>query len=358
MNQWQLPDRNLFSNRRENTLGSNRKKLPWPSNRPFKILSLDGGGIRGVYGAKILTQVEEQITGDRPIADYFDMIAGTSTGGIIGLGLGMGITARKISELYYEKGKRIFLQKWWWRIPLLGRLLKLLAHALGPIYDHKALEEFLQDEFQEAKLGEAKTRMIIPAFINSEAEIQISVFKTDHHPDFSNDFKSFACDIARATSAAPTYLEGHTQGSSMFLDGGLWANNPVMVAIIDALSCYDLAPHQIQVLSISSGNSPLGMSLKHSKGGFLSWRTVIETSMFLTTNNAHSQARLLLGPQNILRLEPTQENANIKLDDWKMATERLPLNALDTFNDRKEIIEKFFNTTVNPRHRFHTSEVS
>ena len=80
---------------------------------------------------------------------------------------------------------------------------------------------------------------------------EIAVFKTDHHEDFRNDHLTPMWKVARATSAAPTYLKGHEHEESgrIFIDGGVWANNPVMVALVDALTAYDLAPEQIEILA-------------------------------------------------------------------------------------------------------------
>jgi len=86
----------MFTDRRANSLPTRRARQPWPSDRPFKILSLDGGGIRGIYTAEILRRCEESFCDGAPLAQYFDMIAGTSTGGIIALGLGLGIPTAEI----------------------------------------------------------------------------------------------------------------------------------------------------------------------------------------------------------------------------------------------------------------------
>jgi predicted acylesterase/phospholipase RssA len=77
-----------FTERRLNSLQTRRERLPWPADKPFRILSLDGGGIRGIYAATLLARVESELIGAGAIADHVDMIAGTSTGGIIAIGLG------------------------------------------------------------------------------------------------------------------------------------------------------------------------------------------------------------------------------------------------------------------------------
>ena len=94
--------------RSDGTLLELRKQLPWPEGKPFRILSIDGGGIRGILPAKILTELEERYLGAKSAGDYFDLIAGTSTGGIIALALSMGLRAKEILNLYVEHGGEVF----------------------------------------------------------------------------------------------------------------------------------------------------------------------------------------------------------------------------------------------------------
>src|SRR5216684_6483530 len=94
--------------RSDGTLQKRRTRLPWPVDRPFRILSIDGGGICGILPASILAEFETRFLNGGSVAHYFDMIAGTSTGGIIALGLGHGKTAREIRDIYVERGGLIF----------------------------------------------------------------------------------------------------------------------------------------------------------------------------------------------------------------------------------------------------------
>jgi uncharacterized protein len=98
----------MFTDRRINSLSVRRVRQPWPSDRPFKILSLDGGGIRGFYTAQFLARCERELTSGQPLVRYFDMIAGTSTGGIIALALALGFSTTEIQDFYVEDGRKIF----------------------------------------------------------------------------------------------------------------------------------------------------------------------------------------------------------------------------------------------------------
>lgn len=235
--------------------------MPWPADKPFRILSLDGGGIRGIYAATILERVEATITKGQPIADYFDTIAGTSTGGIIALGLGMKKTASQIQKLYVETGHRVF-REFWSRYPKL----KFARQLFRALHDHHVLERLLYETFEDARLGDSSARLVIPAFLGPKT--QIAVLKTDHHPDFRNDYTMAAWEAARATSAAPSFFPGHGVDNYVFLDGGVWANNPIMAAVIDTLSAYDVSREQIEVFSIGTGNAPYAISKFAVRGGF------------------------------------------------------------------------------------------
>ncbi len=232
--------------------------------------------------------------------------------------------------------------------------LKRFNHLIAPLYDYRVLAELLYNEFGDKTLGDSVPRLVIPAFKAPRTEI--AVFKTDHHPDFKNDWKSKAWEVARATSAAPTYLGGHEYEDAIFLDGGVWANNPIMAAIVDALTAYDLSREQIQVFSIGTGNFSFDITLKNARRGLFSWREVIKAAMFLTTDNSHSQAALLLGPENILRLEPSEEAAHIELDDWYESVNLLPRMASNHFHERIEDINQFFLEKVSSREKFYASK--
>lgn len=281
----------MFTDRRASSRATRRERQPWPAGKPFKILSLDGGGIRGVYTAEILRRCEETFCNGLPLARHFDMIAGTSTGGIIALGLGLGISTEDIVGFYRDDGRKIF--------PALpGRLpenvRQLWNWAFGPKLDHEELNNALKRRFGEHLLGESMARLVIPAFMMPKTEI--AVFKTDHHKDFRNDHLTPMWKVARATSAAPTYLKGfeHQESGRIFIDGGVWANNPVMVALVDALTDYELSFEQIEIFSIGTGNAPFELRRHNVFRGLWAWREIIKAAMFLTTDNATAQAKLLL----------------------------------------------------------------
>src|SRR5713226_6315907 len=139
-----------------------------------KILSLDGGGIKGVFAASFLASVEESL-GAR-IGDYFDLIVGTSSGGILALGLGMELPAKRILEFYETCGPGIFRRSW---------LSRFYAPLFLGRYDPALLRRALQNVFGTAKLGDSKKRLVIPSMNLETGEVH--VFKTAHHPRLQTD---------------------------------------------------------------------------------------------------------------------------------------------------------------------------
>ncbi|NEQ15752.1 MAG: patatin-like phospholipase family protein, partial [Moorea sp. SIO3E2] len=203
-------------------------------NSPNKrrILSIDGGGILGTFPAAFLAGLEKQL--DQPIGDYFDLISGTSTGGIIAIGLGMGLSATDILRMYKEDGPNIFGQSGNCFQNFLANKARLLRWFYRPKYSSKKLHYTLDRLFGDKKLGDAKHRLVIPAW--NPVSQSVYIFKTPHHLRFRTDYKSPIIDVALATSAAPTYFQQHiTEESVGLIDGGIWANNPIAVAVTEAI---------------------------------------------------------------------------------------------------------------------------
>ena len=224
----------------------------------------------------------------------------------------------------------------------------------GPVLQHEELEKALKRRFQDHLLVESMTRIVIPAFMMPKTEI--AVFKTDHHKDFRNDHRTPMWQVARATSAAPTYLKGleHKESGRVFIDGGMWANNPVMVALVDAVTAYDVSFDQIEVLSIGTGNEPFALRKSDVFQGAIAWRAALKAAMFLTTDNATAQAKLLLGPDRCPRIEPEEADSGIDLDDYDSAFARLPARAAAHFDARRNDIARFFSGTVAARERHYS----
>lgn len=256
------------------------------TNYRFRILSLDGGGIRGAFIASYLTQIEESLK--IRLADYFDIIAGTSTGGIIAAGLAMHIPASQILAFYRNRGPEIFTRpkrpwpkgwsnwaKWAFcapiRAPYCFAANRLLRRASvdhdwlwGSKYQSDSLRSAVDEVFKDAKIGEARTRLMIPSVDLTQGKPVI--FKTPHLPLFTRDRHYRFADAVMSTTAAPTYFpHASIKPDSAYVDGGIWANNPSMCAVAEAIRIHqecsrDEDPkfnlQSIYLLSLGTGETP------------------------------------------------------------------------------------------------------
>lgn len=316
--------------------------MPWSPDRPFRILAIDGGGIKGILPATLLGELEERYLGGESIGRYFDLITGTSTGGIIALGLGHGMTAADIAVLYREKGGDIFPVDG----PVRSRLRRLRS-LFRSAFDSRRLDEELDRIFGDAHLGSARTRLCIPAFEGQHGEPFI--YKTPHHPDYVKDQHELIRNVALATSAAPTYLRALEHDGYVLIDGGLVANNPILVGLVDALACYQVGREQVQILSLGCGSMPFRISKAHNAGGQWQWRSVVMASMDASARNALGQAYLLIGRNRVVRIDPAAPDPPIDLADFQRARDELPPVAralVDTHG--ADIAERFLVKPVEP----------
>jgi len=308
--------------RSDGTLQQTRRKEPWPEGRIFRILSIDGGGIKGVFSASYLAEIERRFLDEQSIAGYFDMITGTSTGGIIALALGAGMTARQAANIYTERGSSIFpkgkgifdFPRWLWH----------------PKHDQSVLKGELLKVFGDRLLDDATTRLVIPSFEGRYGEPYI--YKTPHHPDYKKDRHAKSAHVALHTSAAPVYYPGVENDGHIMIDGGIWANNPIMNAVVDALACYDVPRENIRVLSIGTGDEALGLDEGVVEAGLLRWvfpglgkaPMIFRAAAKAQSHNALGQAFLLVGKQNVIRIDPPESENPIALDDVGRAIKELP----------------------------------
>jgi patatin-like phospholipase/acyl hydrolase len=270
------------------------------------VLALDGGGVRGIFSAALLAGLEEDI--GEPVVDRFDLVVGTSTGGIIALGLGAGLTPRKILEFYVEEKGRIFANPLGWR---------RLRHPFLAKYRPKALERALRQVFGTTCLGESRVPLVIPSYDIGENAVHL--FKTPHHPRLRRDHRVEMWAVGMATSAAPTYFPtfrlpgGHVR----LVDGGVWANNPAMVGVTEAVSMFGQPLEGIRVLSIGTTASVRTRPRRLDNAGVLRWAqgpNVVEVLLNGQSAGAFAQVQHLVGPANAHRLNPIAPDELASLD--------------------------------------------
>ena len=242
--------------------------------KEFKILCIDGGGIKGLYSSTILEHLEQRYG---PPSDYFDMICGTSTGGLIALCLALKIPAAEIRRIYAGHGREIFPRR-----TKLGGIIRQTFWK-GK-YNDTALRSVLEEVLGDKTVGDLDNLVCIPSYSLTDARPW--VFKRDHGI-LDRDNGTSLVDVALATSAAPTYFplcEIPAYDHKQFVDGGVWANNPTLVGIIEALDYFvgKRKPFDsVKILSISSLNStagkPVGLQRRRS---FIQWRNdLFDTSL-------------------------------------------------------------------------------
>lgn len=261
--------------------------LESPGRKTFRILSLDGGGIMGAFTASVLAAFEERT--QQRIVEHFDLITGTSTGGLIAIALGMGVGTQQILSFYKDQGPEIFPSG-----GFLGGWIREVRHLFGPKFSTDQLRKAIESVVGDKKLGDSRCRLVIPAYDVDQGRVYL--FKTAHHPRFQVDVKVPAVDVALATSAAPTYFPAHEVAwHGTYIDGGVWANCPVMVGVTEALDFLGQDPQDVHLLSISTTNYPFRISSSKRMGGILNWNsTIIETLMFGQAQGAIAMARCLL----------------------------------------------------------------
>ncbi|MCU0548428.1 MAG: patatin-like phospholipase family protein [Leptolyngbya sp. Prado105] len=234
----------------------------------FQILSLSGGGYLGLYQATILCELEEKA--GKPIAQCFDLLAGTSIGGIIALALALEVPATQIRRAFEKHGQQIFSSRSAPR-STIAKLIDLSRFLFGAKYRQeglrKALEEFIDPS---ALMGDLKHPIVVPTINLTKGSPQI--FKTPHHIRFERDHRELVHKVALATSAAPTFFPLAQVGDEWFTDGGLYANMPDSIALHEAEHFLQIPIERISILSI--GTTTSDFSFSHNVGrdlGILDW---------------------------------------------------------------------------------------
>jgi patatin-like phospholipase/acyl hydrolase len=242
--------------------------MNWTPERPFQALALTGGGYRGLFTAKVLETIEEHI--GHPVAQHFDLLSGTSIGGIIAIAAAFEVPMREVVRVFSERGAGIFPPH---KAPSnrLARYTDLFANAKRPRYSTLPLREAICELIPErALLGDAKYPLAIPAVNLTEGKPQ--VFKTRHKAEWNRDWKLPAVEIALATAAAPTFFELAVVSEALYADGGLFANAPDLIAIHEAEHFFGVPVSSVRLLSIGTTTRSYSVSFGAGRGfGISDW---------------------------------------------------------------------------------------
>lgn len=274
----------------------------------FKILAIDGGGYRGVYAAYILKRIEEEYSVDW--LKSFDLIAGTSTGAIIAASLACNFTASKVLDFYKEYGQRIFKKRF--------------LHWFGLFasrYDNKDLENILKNLYgDDRKLGQIDIPLVLPA--SDVGNGCVHVLKSSYDKNFSRDPNRLVYKAVLASCSAPTYFDPYYMDNFLLADGGLWANNPALIAAIEAKRRLGQNMNNLMILSIGTGEGKNFYSQsdrwwkKFLGWGFLArWgrQKFIGMLLSLQSQTTTNMLKLLFEENQILRIN-FKSDKPLKLD--------------------------------------------
>jgi predicted acylesterase/phospholipase RssA len=297
-------------------------------NDKFRILSVDGGGIRGLISALVLAELERKVQAlagdDKRLSDYFHLFAGTSTGGLIALSLtapGKGVSAKELALFYTEDGPGIFHRDLLWRLTTLGGWIGP-KHSLGPL--QKAVENRLGD----STIGSALRDLVITSYDMTARE---PYFFKRWRARNSEDRNPSIVDAALATSAAPTYFPSHPHQGRALVDGGVFAANPAIAAIAEALKRSEdepanLTPDDLLVVSVGTGEYEVPFSQKKVSGwGNLGWimpgdaePPLVEAFLGGSTDAADHWAHMLLNhPTGAPPPQPTDIGRGPRFFRWQ-----------------------------------------
>jgi patatin-like phospholipase/acyl hydrolase len=313
----------------------------------FQILSLDGGGMKGIFSAAFLAAIEDDF--GICITDHFDLIAGTSTGGIVALGLGLGMRPREILEFYLSWGRKIFASRFG---------LRSVQQWIIRKFPVSPLEEALRSTFGDKRLGDSRKRLVIPSYNIGENDVY--VFRTPHHLRLGRDLRVPAWKIGLATAAAPTYFPCFRGIDSVrLIDGGVWANNPAMVALVEAYGTLAIPLSAIRMLSIGTTDVVHRRRSRLNHGGILPWafgNAAIDAVMRGQSIAANNQAGFLLGAENLERVNPAVTQADYSLDGLRSARDLIGKASYHSRRISPTFAAKFGGHAAGPYIPFHQEQ--
>ena len=302
------------------------------------VLSIDGGGIRGIIPAMVIAHIEKLM--GKPAHELFDLMVGTSTGGILALGLahpGPGkpaqFSARRVVRLYEEHGGKIFEDSLWRKVRTVGGFLE-------EAYSHEVLEAILGEYFADSALAECELPTMVTSY---DIQNRRTVFLKSWHEDHC----SVLCrDAARATSAAPTYFEPKPletgEESRVLIDGGIFMNSPSVSAYAEARKLFPDEP--IALLSLGTGEltRPIPYEEARTWGSALWVMSLLDCMFDGVSKAADHQMQLFLG-ERYQRLQTTLDFASDDMDDASKGNIRnLKQTAWELIKANEQVLAQFF----------------
>jgi len=285
--------------------------MTWSKDNQFQALALTGGGYRGLFTARALQAMEDHI--EEPIGRHFDLITGTSIGGIVALAVAFEIPMSKVVEVFERHGGDIFPAH---SAPKnhLTKGLDLLRYSRKPRYSTQPLKDAIAQIFdKDATLNDVIHPVAIPAVNVTQGQPQI--FKSRHKAEWNRDWKYKVIDVALATSAAPTFFELAEIDGNLYADGGLFANAPDMIAIHEAEYFFDVPTELIKLLSVGTTTKSYSISFNAGRNfGIADWMEEQRLFSVMISSQQQFVDQLVahkLGARYLrIDKEPSQEQAN------------------------------------------------
>ncbi len=327
-------------------MSEDRKLSPIPDNTPtreekvFYILSIDGGGIRGIYAAQLLANLEQKY--HVAAQELFDFIAGTSAGAIIGGAAATGIPMSKIVQLFETEGPHIFRKKWY-RHPLLfsryskRQLEKPLAAHLPAIALNQISKPLM---ITCSDLSTGGSYLFRSNYLEKQGKSPPPQHASQDSPDGTHRNVTLRQAVL-ASCAAPTFFDPNLMGKALLADGSFWANNPAIAALTEAISTLGQEIEKIKILSIGTGHSQNMYRNRRNWGFITGWGGQKITSYVLSVQ---SQATAEMA-QRLLKERYLRINSIIhfwELDDVSQLAELKHLADRD-FKTEAEKIQRFIN---------------
>ena len=306
-----------------------RARPPTVPKGSFSILAVDGGGTRGIYAAQILARVEEAL--GQPARECFDLLAGTSTGSIIVGAAAVGIPLGEVVGLFERESPRIFGK---------SRLPSLISVLLRSRYSRAPLERVLEEYLPQTVLRDLSTPLMITSADISTGGVH--VFKSRYLGDLGEPYERDGNvplrDAILASCAAPTYFDPKAVGPYLLTDGGLWANNPSIIALTEALSKFKKGVEEVRVFSIGTGHTTTMYAERGSWGLLTGWggNKLVSYTLGLQSQASTNMAKLILNDR-YFRLDP--EIDTWELDDTKHLTNLKALAERDFTYQSKAILD-------------------
>lgn len=302
----------------------------------MKLLCIDGGGIRGVFPIAILKAIEEEF--GKPVGQLFDVISGTSTGAIIAASVALNTSMGELMERYEIYGEKIFVKK-------------SKVGLFKSVYSDRYLRRLLKHAFKDLTLGEIQKPLLIPAVDITHGKPY--VHRTDFGYSSENELSIKLWDAVLSSCSAPIYFPpNNVNNQYLSIDGGLWANNPSLVCVTEALHHFKIDLEEILILSIGTGQQNIDFTMEENKyWGIRQWLPfqfpsfkvtpkLLDLAMDLSSESVSYHCRLLLR-DHYLRLN-TELSEEVPFDDFTY-TEKLKELGKQVFESNKGQITAFLS---------------